>query len=160
MKILKSIAVLAICGSVAVSCGNGAGSKTASPAPVFDGDETTSTEHFLSDIDELAAGYLTAARDETEITLVQDNTSEDGVHTIYALPCKKVCSAMIGVAEKDGIILEASFVRGCPGNSIGIGKLVKGMSVDDAISRLEGIDCSERGTSCPDQLAKVLRLLQ
>ncbi|MCQ2175660.1 MAG: TIGR03905 family TSCPD domain-containing protein [Bacteroidales bacterium] len=63
---------------------------------------------------------------------------------------------MIGVAVKDGVILEASFVRGCPGNSIGVAKLVQDMTVEEAISRLKGIDCSERGTSCPDQLAKVL----
>ena len=29
--------------------------------------------------------------------------------------------------------------------------------VNDAISRLEGIDCHGRGTSCPDQMAKALR---
>ena len=35
--------------------------------------------------------------------------------------------------------------------------LLKGMRVNDAISRLEGIDCHGRGTSCPDQMAKALR---
>ena len=36
-------------------------------------------------------------------------------------------------------------------------ELVAGMKINEAISRLEGIDCAGRGTSCPDQLAKALR---
>ena len=31
-----------------------------------------------------------------------------------------------------------------------------GMKVEDVISRLKGIDCGGRGTSCPDQLATAL----
>ena len=31
-----------------------------------------------------------------------------------------------------------------------------GMDVNEAISRMKGIDCNGRGTSCPDQLAKAL----
>ena len=31
------------------------------------------------------------------------------------------------------------------------------MKIDEAIARLEGINCAGRGTSCPDQLAKALR---
>ena len=49
------------------------------------------------------------------------------------------------------------FVSGCQGNTSGISRLVEGMNVDEAISRLEGIDCNGRGTSCPDQLARALK---
>ena len=35
--------------------------------------------------------------------------------------------------------------------------LLKGMRISDAISRLEGIDCHGRGSSCPDQMAKALK---
>lgn len=38
----------------------------------------------------------------------------------------------------------------------GLSKLLVGMTVDEAISRLKGIDCRGRGTSCPDQLAIAL----
>ena len=48
-------------------------------------------------------------------------------------------------------------IGGCPGNSLGIGALVVGMEVDEAIKRLEGIKCGFRQTSCPDQLAKNLK---
>ena len=60
---------------------------------------------------------------------------------------------------KDGIIDSVKFTRGCPGNALGIGALIKGMSVEEAIKRLDGIQCGSRGTSCPDQLAQVLKTL-
>ncbi len=74
----------------------------------------------------------------------------------YEYKTKGTCSSKIIVDVEDGVIKEAVFVGGCSGNTQGISKLVKGMSVDDAISRLSGIDCRGKGTSCPDQLAKAL----
>ena len=67
------------------------------------------------------------------------------------------CSQAI-LTEIDGdTITRVQFVGGCSGNTQGIAALVAGMKIEDAISRLEGIDCAGRGTSCPDQLAKALR---
>ena len=67
------------------------------------------------------------------------------------------CSQAI-LTEIDGdTITRVQFVGGCSGNTPGIAALVAGMKIEDAISRLEGIDCAGRGTSCPDQLAKALR---
>ena len=67
------------------------------------------------------------------------------------------CSTAIYVEVENGIIQSVEFVGGCHGNTQGVAALVKGMDVEEAISRLEGIDCRGRGTSCPDQLAKALR---
>ena len=67
------------------------------------------------------------------------------------------CSQAIIVTVEEGTICEVSFVGGCHGNTQGIAALVKGMPIEEAITRLEGIDCRSRGTSCPDQLAKALR---
>ena len=39
----------------------------------------------------------------------------------------------------------------------GIAKLIEGMNVDEAISRIEGIKCGFKSTSCPDQLAQALK---
>ena len=50
------------------------------------------------------------------------------------------------------------FIGGCNGNLKGISKLVDGMKADDVIAKLEGTDCGGRGTSCPDQLSKALKL--
>ena len=49
------------------------------------------------------------------------------------------------------------FVGGCSGNTQGVARLIEGMDVDEAIKRIDGIDCAGRGTSCPDQLAKALK---
>ncbi|MBQ5844811.1 MAG: TIGR03905 family TSCPD domain-containing protein [Alistipes sp.] len=67
------------------------------------------------------------------------------------------CSQAI-LTEVDGdTITRVQFVGGCSGNTQGIAALVAGMKIEEAISRLEGIDCAGRGTSCPDQLAKALK---
>lgn len=66
------------------------------------------------------------------------------------------CSKMIGIGIRDGKITRAEFLGGCQGNLSGISKLIIGMTVDEVIERLQGIDCAGRGTSCPDQLAQCL----
>lgn len=84
---------------------------------------------------------------------------KDGVRYVTATPSAIVCSKKIEIEIKDGIIMKVVYTRGCDGNAKGIGALIKGMSVDEAIRRLEGITCGKRATSCPDQLAKVLKSL-
>ena len=93
-----------------------------------------------------------------DVTLLKDETREDGVRVIYVQTCREVCSQQIAFAVKDGIILEAGFAGGCSGNTQGVAALVKGMKIEEAISRLEGIKCGGKPTSCPDQLAKALKL--
>lgn len=67
------------------------------------------------------------------------------------------CSREIDFEVKDHKIEEVSFIGGCNGNLKGISSLVKGMDIDDAISKLKGIECNGKGTSCPDQFAKALK---
>ncbi len=67
-----------------------------------------------------------------------------------------VCSRNIEIDVEDGIIQNVKYTGGCNGNTQGIGALIKGMKVEEAIKRLKGIDCNGRGTSCPDQLAIAL----
>ena len=66
------------------------------------------------------------------------------------------CSTMIDLEVDGDIIKSVSFTGGCNGNLKGICSLVRGMKVDDAIERLQGINCGFKNTSCPDQLAKAL----
>lgn len=66
------------------------------------------------------------------------------------------CSKMIDFEVEDNIIKSVVFTGGCNGNLQGISALVAGMSVDDAISKLKGIRCGFKTTSCPDQLANAL----
>lgn len=67
------------------------------------------------------------------------------------------CSREISFDVDGNTVKNVRFVMGCQGNTTGVARLVEGMDIDEAISRLEGIDCSGRGTSCPDQLAQALK---
>ena len=68
------------------------------------------------------------------------------------------CSTMIDLTlDDDHIIQDVHFSGGCNGNLQGICKLVTGQKAEDVISKLEGIRCGFRSTSCPDQLSKALR---
>lgn len=84
----------------------------------------------------------------------------DGVRHVVATPSAKVCSRQIDIELEGNVITKVVYTRGCDGNAKGIGALIKGMTVDEAIRRLEGINCGKRGTSCPDQLAKILKAIK
>ena len=70
------------------------------------------------------------------------------------------CSSHIELEVEEGVIRQVFFWGGCNGNLQGISRLVKGMKVEEAIAKLEGIRCGNRVTSCPDQLCKALREIQ
>ncbi len=70
------------------------------------------------------------------------------------------CSREICIEHEDGYIKRVEFIGGCHGNTQGVAKLAEGMKIDDVLSKLEGIDCRGRGTSCPDQLAKALKQIK
>ena len=70
-----------------------------------------------------------------------------------------VCSRQMNIEAENGIIKSVEVVGGCNGNLQGISRLVEGMPVKEAISRLEGIRCNGKPTSCPDQLAQALKQL-
>lgn len=67
-----------------------------------------------------------------------------------------VCSREITIEVEEDIIQSVMFLGGCSGNTQGVGALISGMKIDEAIKRLKGIDCAGKGTSCPDQLSKAL----
>lgn len=68
-----------------------------------------------------------------------------------------VCSSYIDIEVENGIIKDVIFTGGCDGNAQGISSLVKGMNVNEVISKLEGTKCGYKNTSCPDQLSKALK---
>lgn len=70
---------------------------------------------------------------------------------------KGTCAREISFEVVDGKLHNVSFFGGCHGNLQGIAKLVEGMSVEEAVSRLEGICCGMKSTSCPDQLAQAIK---
>lgn len=70
---------------------------------------------------------------------------------------KGTCSQRIIFEIDEGILKNVQFLGGCNGNLKGISSLVEGMNVQDVISRIEGIRCGMKNTSCPDQLAAALK---
>lgn len=74
----------------------------------------------------------------------------------YSYKTNGTCSRQIDFEVENGIVTEVSFMGGCNGNLKGISALVVGMKIEDVISRLSGIKCGFKNTSCPDQFAKAL----
>ena len=78
------------------------------------------------------------------------------METIRYTP-KGVCSRAMEIDVENGVIREVRVLGGCNGNLKGICSLLRGMTVQDAIERMDGIKCGMKPTSCPDQLAQALK---
>lgn len=74
----------------------------------------------------------------------------------YRYKPQGVCSSEIILNVEDNIIKDIKVINGCDGNLKGISKLLIGMNIDDVISKLKGITCGFKNTSCPDQIARAL----
>lgn len=70
---------------------------------------------------------------------------------------KGVCSRKFTIEVKDGVVQSMEAVGGCSGNLQGLSALLRGMKVEEAIKRMEGIRCGMKATSCPDQIAQALK---
>ncbi|MCI9284884.1 MAG: TIGR03905 family TSCPD domain-containing protein [Muribaculaceae bacterium] len=77
----------------------------------------------------------------------------------YQYKTQGTCSRLIDIEIEDGVIKNICFTGGCHGNLQGISKLVAGLKPEDVISRLDGVMCGSKGTSCPDQLSKALKAI-
>ena len=75
----------------------------------------------------------------------------------YKYKTKGTCSQHILFEIEDDKVKNVEFIGGCNGNLKGIASLVEGMAVDEVISRIDGIRCGMKPTSCPDQLAQALK---
>ena len=75
----------------------------------------------------------------------------------YSYRPKGVCSRNMTFEIEDGIVRNLVVEGGCDGNLKGIASLVEGMKAEEVITRLEGICCGRKKTSCPDQLAQGLK---
>lgn len=71
---------------------------------------------------------------------------------------ENVCSSAIHFSVDGGVITHLVFDGGCDGNLRGISRLAVGLTPGEVIALLDGIPCGESSTSCPDQLARALRL--
>ena len=76
----------------------------------------------------------------------------------YTYIPKGTCSKqmVIEIDETTDTIKSVRIMGGCPGNTIGLSRMVVGRKIDEVITLLKGVPCGFRGTSCPDQLAIAL----
>lgn len=75
----------------------------------------------------------------------------------YQYKPKGVCSREFQIDVEDGVIQSIQIIGGCHGNLQGISSLLRGMKVEEAVARMEGIRCGMKATSCPDQIAQALK---
>lgn len=75
----------------------------------------------------------------------------------YTFKPNGVCSQLMEIETDGSTVSSVKVTGGCSGNLQGISALVKGMDIDEAIKRMEGIRCGFKNTSCPDQLAQALK---
>lgn len=91
-----------------------------------------------------------------DFKIISDKTSE-GVRHITAVPSELVCSNKIDFDIVDGKIHNLKYTDGCDGNLQAIGRLLEGMEAEKAMNILSGVNCHGRGTSCSDQLSRILK---
>ncbi len=87
---------------------------------------------------------------------ILSDTVADGVRHISAAPSGLVCSTQIDFDLIDGRLHNVKYVKGCHGNLIALGRLLEGMEASKAVEILSGVNCHDRGTSCSDQLTRVI----
>ena len=84
------------------------------------------------------------------------DVTENGVRHIIAEPSGMVCSKRIGFSIVDGRMHGLEYLGGCHGNLQAVGRLLEGMPLEEVAAKLRGVDCHGRGTSCTDQLARIV----
>ena len=71
-----------------------------------------------------------------------------------------VCSRAIHFEVEDNKLKNVTFEGGCAGNTQGVARLIEGMDIDDAISRLDGIHCGPPPHFLPGSACKSLKAVQ
>lgn len=90
-----------------------------------------------------------------DFRIISDTTT-DGVRHISAQPSSLVCSRKIDFDIIEGKLHNVVYEKGCNGNLQAIGRLLEGMDAENAVAVLKGVNCNGRGTSCSDQLTRII----
>lgn len=75
----------------------------------------------------------------------------------YMYNTEYTCAQTISFDLEGDVVRNVKFMGGCDGNLKAIPILVDGMTVEEIESKLRGIKCGRKPTSCSDQLAKAVR---
>ena len=74
----------------------------------------------------------------------------------YVYKPKGVCSKSMTFMMDGNIVREVTIVGGCPGNLLGISRIMKDKSIQEIVDAFQGVRCGGKQTSCPDQIAQAL----
>ena len=70
-----------------------------------------------------------------------------------------ICAKVVDIeVEKDGKVKNLSVIGGCAGNLKAVANLIEGKNIREVIDALKGIECGNKGTSCPNMIAKILEI--
>jgi uncharacterized protein (TIGR03905 family) len=75
---------------------------------------------------------------------------------MYEYHTKGTCSRKICFNVEGSRLSNVLFDGGCDGNAKALTKLLEGMQAREAMEKLAGIRCGNKGTSCADQLARAI----
>lgn len=75
----------------------------------------------------------------------------------YVYKTQGTCARQIEFDIDGKVVTNVKFFGGCPGNLTAIPILVDGMTVDEIESKLKGVKCGLKNTSCTGQLAIAVR---
>ena len=91
------------------------------------------------------------------IIIVSVNNKESLIMSTFSDKTKGVCSRMMNFEMDGNIIKSVEIIGGCPGNLLGISRILRNKTVDEVIESFEGVTCGGKATSCPDQIACALK---
>lgn len=102
--------------------------------------------------------HFSAGPTPDDYKIVSDKT-EAGIRSIVATPAPLVCCSKISIKVdvKTTKIESLVITGGCPGNGKAVSSLLKGLTVQQALQKIDGIMCGNKGTSCTDQIARILK---
>ncbi len=67
-----------------------------------------------------------------------------------------VCSREMRFEMDKDIVRSVTIVGGCPGNLLGISRIIQNKTIDEVVDAFKDVRCGAKSTSCPDQIAKAL----
>lgn len=70
------------------------------------------------------------------------------------------CSQVMNFTINDDRIVDVEIIGGCAGNLKGISNIIKNKTLSEVIDAFHDVPCGNKGTSCPDQIARALMQYQ
>lgn len=73
---------------------------------------------------------------------------------------KGVCAQLMEFEIDNNTIVNTKIIGGCSGNLQGICRIIQGKKLEEVIQAFQGVQCNQKVSSCPDQIARALKQYQ